>query len=127
MGTIEARLGLGHDSKGKRAGGYENPMAVATAKTSVQLMGNSLYAMELPKPKPVYPYADVTPLARPGSLGPLGTPAWLRAINLANLVVNDATSMPFPRTGSLSAKLLYVYHSIKDVSYPRVSPVHLRS
>ena len=115
MSTMQARLTVCHDSKGKQAKVYEDGNAHETVKSVVQLMGNGGTTYTPPKPAPVFPWKTVTPLASPGALGSVTTPPWVRAIHLANFVVNDATGKPYPRTGTTRAKVDYTYDAYPDV------------
>lgn len=126
MGSQEARNNIGHDEKGKAAAIYEDNNPVERVKGAVALMCNGGTSYVPPKPPPVFKWTTVTPLLAPGALGHVGTPPWLRAINLANHIVNDASGKPFPRHGTERQKLDFAYGFYPDVRYLATSLLSLR-
>jgi hypothetical protein len=101
---------MGHDGH-QRAQLYEDSNVADTIRNSVAIHRNLGSDWVPPPQAAILPWKTVTNLKWPGSLGPLvGAARWDRAINLANIFIDDAVGSVFPRTGPLSDKLKFCFN-----------------
>ena len=107
---------MGHDGH-QRAQLYEDSNVADTIRNSVAIYRNLGTDWVPPPQAAVLPWKTVTNHKWPGSLGPLlpGSLRWGRAINLANVFIDDAVGSAFPRTGPLPEQLKFCFEMYPEV------------